>query len=478
MGARPLAAVPRPLSCARRPPVGARRRAARGPQHRPAGQPRRAGRHRRGRAGDERHAGGPDHRRIISPSGSKDFQSASASWRTAFRSAASSTISTRARSPRRCARGGRLLEARRSKDTKFPPWPCFRSSKSPIRACARSPRPSRRSTTRCARWSPTCSRRCTQRPGIGLAAIQVGVPKRLLVIDLQEPEEEGGEPVRDPRVFINPEILEHSDQEVPYTEGCLSVPDQYAEVDRPDRIRARWLDLRRQGPRGRDRRPARDLPAARDGPSERRAVHRPSLAPEARDDPQEARQAPERAEGGLILPGTGRGTIHRRVNGGGGVVQGSNPPPSALRAATSPFRGGIKPPRPPPSPHCGNPPRIRGTSARTACNARDHASRTRPRMRRKRAHIARASPARSRRSSPSGEGRRSRPRRKCPRNRGTGGCTGRMSMASAEQASAQLQAHLRAIHRVMHGVAKRLVDVAVHVRVQGDHFADGHGHSP
>ena len=79
-------------------------------------------------------------------------------------------------------------------------------------------------------------------PGIGLAAIQVGVPKRILVIDLQEPEEEGGEPVRDPRVFINPEILETSDQEVPYTEGCLSVPDQYAEVDRPDRIRARWLD--------------------------------------------------------------------------------------------------------------------------------------------------------------------------------------------------------------------------------------------
>ena len=79
-------------------------------------------------------------------------------------------------------------------------------------------------------------------PGIGLAAVQVGVPKRLLVMDLQEPEEEGGEPVRDPRVFINPEIIEHSDQDVPYTEGCLSVPDQYAEVDRPDRIRARWLD--------------------------------------------------------------------------------------------------------------------------------------------------------------------------------------------------------------------------------------------
>ncbi|HWJ39261.1 MAG TPA: peptide deformylase [Sphingomicrobium sp.] len=80
-------------------------------------------------------------------------------------------------------------------------------------------------------------------PGIGLAAVQVGVPIRLLVIDLQEPEEEGGEPVRDPRTFINPEILWHSDQDVPYTEGCLSVPEQYAEVMRPDRIRARWHDV-------------------------------------------------------------------------------------------------------------------------------------------------------------------------------------------------------------------------------------------
>ncbi|MBV8687889.1 MAG: peptide deformylase [Alphaproteobacteria bacterium] len=79
-------------------------------------------------------------------------------------------------------------------------------------------------------------------PGIGLAAIQVGVPKRLLVIDLQEPEEEGGEPVRRPLVFINPEIVETSDHLQVYNEGCLSVPEMYAEVERPDRIRARWLD--------------------------------------------------------------------------------------------------------------------------------------------------------------------------------------------------------------------------------------------
>ena len=79
-------------------------------------------------------------------------------------------------------------------------------------------------------------------PGIGLAAIQVGVPKRVLVIDLQEPEEEDGPPVRDPLVFINPEILSESEETKPYNEGCLSVPEMYAEVERPAEIRARWLD--------------------------------------------------------------------------------------------------------------------------------------------------------------------------------------------------------------------------------------------
>ena len=83
-------------------------------------------------------------------------------------------------------------------------------------------------------------------PGIGLAAVQVGEPIRLLVIDLQEPadpEDPKSPIVRDPRVFVNPEILWTSDDEVPYTEGCLSVPEQYAEVMRPDRIRARWQDV-------------------------------------------------------------------------------------------------------------------------------------------------------------------------------------------------------------------------------------------
>lgn len=84
-------------------------------------------------------------------------------------------------------------------------------------------------------------------PGIGLAAIQVGVAKRVLVIDLQEPEsdEEDAPPVRNPLVFINPQILEGSPDKSVYNEGCLSVPDQYAEVERPARIRASWMD--RQG---------------------------------------------------------------------------------------------------------------------------------------------------------------------------------------------------------------------------------------
>jgi peptide deformylase len=79
-------------------------------------------------------------------------------------------------------------------------------------------------------------------PGIGLAAIQVGVPKRVLVIDLQEEEGEDGQPVKKPLVFINPELRDPAAELRTYTEGCLSVPDQFADVDRPAEIQARWLD--------------------------------------------------------------------------------------------------------------------------------------------------------------------------------------------------------------------------------------------
>ena len=73
-------------------------------------------------------------------------------------------------------------------------------------------------------------------PGIGLAAIQVGVPKRVLVIDLQEDEQ------RTPRFFVNPEIVEQSEEMFSYNEGCLSVPEIYGDVERPARVRVRWID--------------------------------------------------------------------------------------------------------------------------------------------------------------------------------------------------------------------------------------------
>ncbi len=80
-------------------------------------------------------------------------------------------------------------------------------------------------------------------PGIGLAAAQVDVPLRLLVMDLGDGPPDGqGQGTRNPRVFINPEILEPSEERSVYNEGCLSVPDQYAEVERPAVIRARWRD--------------------------------------------------------------------------------------------------------------------------------------------------------------------------------------------------------------------------------------------
>lgn len=98
-------------------------------------------------------------------------------------------------------------------------------------------------------------------PGIGLAAIQVGVPKRVLVIDLQpedtdaEPEEcghdhgDGGHhhhhyPTRkEPRIFINPVIVDPAEELSTYQEGCLSVPEIYADVDRPATCTVRYQDL-------------------------------------------------------------------------------------------------------------------------------------------------------------------------------------------------------------------------------------------
>ncbi|MCD7108647.1 peptide deformylase [Rhizobium sp. DKSPLA3] len=74
-------------------------------------------------------------------------------------------------------------------------------------------------------------------PGIGLAAIQIGLPRRLLVIDLAKEGEDAA-----PQVFINPEILTSTDERSVYEEGCLSIPDYYAEVERPAGITLRYLD--------------------------------------------------------------------------------------------------------------------------------------------------------------------------------------------------------------------------------------------
>jgi len=74
-------------------------------------------------------------------------------------------------------------------------------------------------------------------PGIGLAAIQIGVPKRVIVMDLAR---EGEPPA--PRYFVNPEILWRADETAPYNEGCLSVPEVFDDVERPARVRLRYLD--------------------------------------------------------------------------------------------------------------------------------------------------------------------------------------------------------------------------------------------
>lgn len=74
-------------------------------------------------------------------------------------------------------------------------------------------------------------------PGIGLAAIQIGVPRRMLVIDISREDED-----RKPIVFINPEILTVSDDVSTYEEGCLSIPDYYAEVERPAALTLAYID--------------------------------------------------------------------------------------------------------------------------------------------------------------------------------------------------------------------------------------------
>jgi len=75
-------------------------------------------------------------------------------------------------------------------------------------------------------------------PGIGLAAIQVAVPLRLIIMDIDKKEGE-----HEPRVLINPEIQSRSDDLSVYEEGCLSIPEFYDEIERPSKVRVRFMDL-------------------------------------------------------------------------------------------------------------------------------------------------------------------------------------------------------------------------------------------
>jgi peptide deformylase len=75
-------------------------------------------------------------------------------------------------------------------------------------------------------------------PGIGLAAIQVGVPLRVVTMDLSKKDDH-----REPAVFINPEIVAFSEEKSVYEEGCLSIPDIHEDVERPARVTIRYLDL-------------------------------------------------------------------------------------------------------------------------------------------------------------------------------------------------------------------------------------------
>src|ERR1700753_3715611 len=74
-------------------------------------------------------------------------------------------------------------------------------------------------------------------PGIGLAAIQIGVPKRVIVMDIARQDEP-----KAPRFFVNPEILGASEDTAPYEEGCLSVPEIYDEVERPAQVKIRYMN--------------------------------------------------------------------------------------------------------------------------------------------------------------------------------------------------------------------------------------------
>ncbi len=81
-------------------------------------------------------------------------------------------------------------------------------------------------------------------PGIGLAAVQVGVPRQLIIMDVKyrQADEEGGEVAKEPIVMVNPQIVTRGDEMHLHEEGCLSIPEFYAEIERPSTITVRYID--------------------------------------------------------------------------------------------------------------------------------------------------------------------------------------------------------------------------------------------
>jgi len=75
-------------------------------------------------------------------------------------------------------------------------------------------------------------------PGVGLAAIQIGVPKRIVTADTAKKDEE-----KRPQVFLNPEVVWSSEDKASYEEGCLSIPEYYEEVERPTQVKVRYMDI-------------------------------------------------------------------------------------------------------------------------------------------------------------------------------------------------------------------------------------------
>ena len=75
-------------------------------------------------------------------------------------------------------------------------------------------------------------------PGVGLAAIQIGVPKRIVTADTAKKDEE-----KRPQVFLNPEVVSSSEDKAIYEEGCLSIPEYYEEVERPTQVKVRYMDI-------------------------------------------------------------------------------------------------------------------------------------------------------------------------------------------------------------------------------------------